>query len=209
MNTDLSNFTDEQFQEEMLRRSNAKQLADQKQKETYQELKAETVHKLCIEALQLHDDLKQFKALAFDSMQTLYAILQEYSARHADGKGNFRVDFKDFRISYKRQGKGTFDERADQAEKHIIDFVTAHFENDKDTQDLVMSLLERKKGDLDVNLIQKLYAMEDRFQNENWKKGIALLKESYSYCHSKDYMAFEKRDEAGEWKAINLQFSRI
>jgi len=83
------------------------------------------------------------------------------------------------------------------------------FENDVDTKDLVMSLLERKKGELDINLVQKLYAMEDRFQDENWKRGIELLKESYSFSHSKDYIGFEVKNDKGEWLPINLQFSNI
>jgi transposase InsO family protein len=67
----------------------------------------------------------------------------------------------------------------------------------------------RKKGELDINLVQKLYAMEDRFQDENWKRGIELLKESYSFSHSKDYIGFEVKNDKGEWLPINLQFSNI
>lgn len=180
-----------------------------KQRENYEELKNEVIEELCNAALDLNEQLKNFKTAAFGNMQTLYTMLQEYSSRHADGKGNFRVEYGDKRVSYKRQGKATFDERSHQAEKHIIDFVNTKFENDVDTKDLVMSLLERKKGELDVNLVQKLYQMENRFQDENWKRGIELLKESYSYSHSKDYISFEYRNENGEWLPINLQFSNV
>lgn len=180
-----------------------------KQRQAYQELKEETIVALCTDALLLNGQLTVFKQKAFSDMQALWEMLKEYSARHADGKGNFRIEFENYRVSYKRQGKPTFDERSHQAEKHIIDFVNSKFKDDKDTRDLVMSLLERKKGELDINLVQKLYAMEDRFQDENWKRGIELLKESYSYSHSKDYIGFEQRDEKGEWKPINLQFSNL
>ncbi|SIT25475.1 Protein of unknown function [Chryseobacterium ureilyticum] len=70
-----------------------------------------------------------------------------------------------------------------------------------------MSLLERKKGSLDILLVQKLYSMEDRFEDQNWKEGIRLLKESYSYNLSKDYVSFYKRDENNVWELINLNFS--
>ena len=72
-----------------------------------------------------------------------------------------------------------------------------------------MSLLERKKGELDIQLVQKLYAMENRFQDENWKRGIELLKESFQSSHSKDYINFEQRNASGEWQNINLQFSNL
>ncbi|MCV9934520.1 DUF3164 family protein [Flavobacterium sp. LS1R47] len=181
----------------------------QKQKLAYEDLKSETIINLCTKAIELNNSLKIFKTDAFDSMQTIWAMLQEYSSRHADGKGNFRIEFEGMRVSYKRQGKASFDERSHQAEKHIIDFVNSKFENDADVRDLIMSLLERKKGELDIQLIQKLYAMENRFLDKNWKRGIELLKESYSYSHSKDYIAFEQQDANGQWNAINLQFSNV
>ena len=181
----------------------------EQQKQAYEAIKNETIATLTDKAVEFSEGLQLFKKAAFESMQTLYIMLQEYSSRHADGKGNFRVEYDNKRIAYKRQGKATFDERSHQAEKHIIDFVNSKFENDQDTRDLVMSLLERKKGELDINLVQKLYAMEDRFDNENWKRGIELLKESYSYSHSKDYISFEQRDDKGEWHNINLQFSNV
>ncbi|WP_417366827.1 DUF3164 family protein [Flavobacterium beibuense] len=183
--------------------------AKEAQRIAYETLKTETVETLCLKAIELNGGLIAFKKLAFDSMQTVWELLKEYSARHNDGKGNFKIEHGDFRVSYKRQGRPTFDERSHQAEKHIIDFVNSKFEDDKDTRDLIMSLLERKAGELDINLIQKLYQMENRFNDENWKKGIELLKESYSYSHSKDYINFEQRDKNGEWQGISLQFSNL
>jgi len=208
-NVDLSQMSDAEFEAEMQRRKQAKEAQMEKAKNDYECLKNQVINELCQGAIGIHETLANFKAKAFSDMTTVYAMLQEYSSRHADGKGNFRIEHGNFRVSYKRQGKATFDERSHQAEKHIIDFVNTKFENDEDTKDLVMSLLERKKGELDINLVQKLYAMENRFQDENWKRGIELLKESYSYSHSKDYIGFEQRNEKGEWQIINLQFSNI
>lgn len=210
MNTvDLTQLPDEQFNAEMQRRQEEKQKQADEQRKAYEGLKIDTVNTLCDIAKDLHSQLADFKTTTFEAMQTMYAMLQDYSSRHADGKGSFKLEHGNYRVSYKRQGKATFDERADQAEKHIIDFVNGKFADDLDTKDLIMSLLERKKGDLDVNLIQKLYAMENRFNDENWKKGIALLKESYQYNHSKDYVRFEERNDKGEWININLQFSNV
>lgn len=195
-----------------IRLSNLKKAQNEqkeKARKDYEELKASTVLKLCTNALFIREKIAFFKTQAFEEMQTIYKLLQEYSARHSDGKGSFKIESGDFRVSYKRQGKASFDERSHQAEKHIIDFVNTKFVNDKDTRDLVMLLLERKNDELDINLIQKLYAMENRFSDENWLRGIELLKESYSYNHSKDYIRFEQRTESGAWEPINLQFSNV
>lgn len=206
---DLTKLDDAALAAEFKRRELEKQKQADNQKNAYEALKIDTVVTLCTIAKSFSKDLQDFKNTSFEAMQTMYAMLQEYSSRHADGKGNFRLEVGDFRVSYRRQGRATFNEKALQAEKHIIDFVNKRFENDPDTKDLIMSLLERKKGELDINLIQKLYAMENRFDDENWRKGIALLKESYQYSHSKDYILFEERNENGDWQTINLQFSNL
>ena len=206
---DLSQLTPEQLQAELDRRNADANAKKEAQRKDYEDIKATTVLSLCTDAMLMNEKLKHFKEKAFSDMQTIYEMLKEYSSRHADGKGNFRLEQGNYRVSYKRQGKPTFDERSHQAERHIINFVNSKFENDVDTKDLVMSLLERKKGELDINLVQKLYAMEDRFQDVNWKRGIELLKESYSYSHSKDYIGFEVKNSRGEWQTINLQFSNI
>ena len=206
---DLSQLSPEELQAELDRRNADIIAGKQRQRKAYEDLKEQTIISLCTSALTINETLKAFKLKVFEDMQTIYEMLKEYSSRHADGKGNFRIEHGNYRVSYKRQGKPTFDERSHQAEKHIIDFVNSKFENDVDTKDLVMSLLERKKGELDINLVQKLYAMEDRFQDENWKRGIELLKESYSFSHSKDYIGFEVKNDKGEWLPINLQFSNI
>ena len=206
---DLSQLSPQQLQAELDKRNAETIEKKENQRIAYESIKASTIMSLTTDAMLLHEKIKHFKNKAFSDMQTIWEMLKEYSSRHADGKGNFRLEHDKFRITYKRQGKASFDERSHQAEKHIIDFINSKFEQDIDKKDLVMSLLERKKGELDINLVQKLYAMENRFQDQNWKRGIELLKESYSFSHSKDYVGFEIRNENGEWQTINLQFSNI
>lgn len=194
---------------ELEKREAKEREAKEQSKVAYESMKEDVVMSLVAIAQETHDRVKEFKQHSFDSMNALYALLLEYSERYADGKGNFTVEFGDCKVEYRRQGIASFDEKADQAERHIVDFVTKRFENDEDTKDLIMSLLERKNGQLDVLLIQKLYTMEKRFDDLNWKKGIELLKESYQYNHSKDYVRFFKRSTQGEWKSINLNFSSL
>ncbi|MGG5507926.1 MULTISPECIES: DUF3164 family protein [unclassified Myroides] len=205
----VTEMTTEELTKELEKRNEQQRIEREKHRNAYEGLKKESIINLCGIAKHISSDLKDFKKQAFETMQTVYVLLQEYSERHSDSKGNFRIQDGDLRITYRKQGKGFFDERADQAEKHIIDFVNTRFESDADTKDLIFSLLERKKDELDINLIQKLYALEDRFDDNNWTKGIALLKESYSYNHSKDYILFEERDKNGAWKNISLNFAAI
>lgn len=203
----FAELTDEEATAVMKHREQMKRVRREELRKTYEKLKEETIDEFAPIAEDLGLQLLRFKDKAFSQLGALYELLQEYSNRHKDGKGNFQIENGNFRIMFKKQGKGTFDERSHQAEKHIIDFVNSKFKEDQDTRDLIMSLLERKKGDLDIQLVQKLYSMEDRFDDENWKEGIRLLKESYSYNHSKDYISFFKKGRNNQWEGINLNFS--
>ncbi|WP_267402784.1 MULTISPECIES: DUF3164 family protein [unclassified Chryseobacterium] len=197
--------------EELEAELNARKQNEAKQREAkrsqYESLKKSVINDLVPVAEKLSDEIQDFKTKAFSELGSLFDLLKDYSKRHQDGKGNFKIEDENYRIQFKRQGKGTFDERSHQAERHIIDFLTSKYEGDRDTKDLIMSLLERKNGALDILLVQKLYSMEDRFDDENWKEGIKLLKESYKFSLSKDYVSFFKKDENNEWSGINLNFS--
>lgn len=203
----VSELTEKEFKLVTEHKREKERIDRERKRKVYEELRNGTIEELSPLAEELSLAIERFKSKAFTQMTALYELLQDYSSRHADGKGNYKVESKDFRIIFKRQVKGTFDERSHQAEKHIIDFVNSKFENDADTKDLIMSLLERKKGDLDIQLVQKLYKMEERFNDENWREGIRLLKESYTCDQSKDYINFYKRDRNNKWQLINLNFS--
>ncbi|UDQ55020.1 DUF3164 family protein [Chryseobacterium indologenes] len=203
----LKVLTTEELEAELNQRRQQEATEREQKREQYESLKSNVINELAPYADQLSANLMAFKKKAFDDLGSLFDLLKDYSKRHQDGKGNFKIEDENFKIQFKRQGKGSFDERSHQAEKHIIDFLSSKYKGDQDTKDLIMSLLERKNGALDILLVQKLYSMEDRFDDDNWREGIKLLKESYSFSLSKDYVSFFKKNDKNEWEGINLNFS--
>lgn len=203
----LKVLTTEELEAELNQRRQQEATEREQKREQYESLKSNVINELAPYADQLSANLMAFKKKAFDELGTLFDLLKDYSKRHQDGKGNFKIEDENFKIQFKRQGKGSFDERSHQAEKHIVDFLSSKYKGDLDTKDLIMSLLERKNGALDILLVQKLYSMEDRFDDDNWREGIKLLKESYSFSLSKDYVSFFKKNDKNEWEGINLNFS--
>jgi hypothetical protein len=176
----------------------------------YEALRNETIDKLVTRAVVLSNMLKDFKTGVFDDLSTLYDLLKEYSSRHADGKGNFTIESQDgdYKIEFSRQTLGSFDERADQAAFHIIDFVNSRWSGDVETKELITGILERSKGKFDIKQIQKLYAMEAKFNDPNWLEGIRLFKEAWRPSETKDYTRFWVKYK-GEYQAVNLNFSSI
>jgi len=202
----LDQLTTEQLELLLNERKKHEQEQREAERKGYETLKEDTILKLTAQANTLSEMLKDFKNKAFEEANTLYGLLQNYSKRHADGKGSFTVKSADGSIvmSLKRQELGTFDERSVQAEKHIKDFIMNKFNGDQDAKDMIMGILERKKGYLDIKQIQRLYAMENRFDDPNWKEGIKLLKESWTPSQSKDYLSFTVNG-----KPILLDFASI
>ncbi|QYS89087.1 DUF3164 family protein [Flavobacterium davisii] len=202
MENKVENKSLKELQEDFLRAKRQKQT-------DYESLRATVVTSLSEKATKLNKEMVEFHILAFKELGTLFELLKEYSERHAQGVGNFTAQEGNYRIKYSRQGQASFDERAAIAEEFIKEFVSNRFKEDTDTHDLIISLLEKKNNDFDINLVQKLYKMEDRFDDKNWRKGIALLKESYNYSLKRDYILFQYRDPSGSWKTLNLNFSNI
>ena len=180
----------------------------EKQK-AYESMKADAITSLITVAKDINQELTEFKRHSFETMDALHELLKEYSGRHADGKGNFKIEFGAFKVEYNKQGKGSYDERATEAEKYIFDFIESRYSGDEGTKEFILSLLERKKGELDPDNIQKLYKYESKFADPNFSKACELFRESYQYNHSKDYIRFYEKDEHGKWQNILLQFSAI
>ena len=178
-------------------------------REAYEEMKMDAIVSLITMAKDINKELTEFKKHSFDTMDALYELLKEYSGRHAEGKGNFKIEFDNLKVEYNKQGKGSYDERATEAEKYIFDFIESRYSGDEGTKEFILSLLERKKGELDPDNIQKLYKYEGKFNDPNFSKACELFRESYQYNHSKDYIRFYEKDEHGKWQNILLQFSAV
>lgn len=207
---EVTELTDDQLEAILQQRRAEKAKEAQLKRQAYENIKESTILSLCAQAEQVSRQLADFKVHAFEDMTALYNLLQEYSKRHKDGKGNFEIENADctYRIEFNRQERGYFDERSNQAEKHIIEFVNRQFAGDPTTHKLITSLLERKKGALDIKLVQKLYAMETEYTDENWTEGIKLLKESWKPAETKDYIRFFKKVN-GVYQIIKLAFSAL
>lgn len=203
----LTQYTEEELERLLTEKREASRLLKEKQRNDYETLKNETVTELCQEAMECSEALKTFKTKSFESMQAFYVLMQEYGKHRTGGKGTFKIEHNGFRIEYARQETGTFDERSLLAEQHIIDFINSSFDGNEKTRKLIMLALERKKGNLDTKQVQKLHSMEDDFDNESWREGLRLFKESFFRTHTKDYIRFYMRNENNKWEQINLQYS--
>lgn len=191
-------------------------LLNKAKQESYEALKEQNIQELFNAAMKVENLLACFKAESFEKLNCMDEMLKEYAkAEKKPRKGkkepvSYQLLSADqtIRIQFSQQQLGTFDERSKMAESLIIEFVRKRFAEDEESQELILSLLERKNGQFDPRLVQKLYKMENTFADENWKQGLKLLRESYQLTDSKDYITFYHRTSVeNKWKLVNLNFS--
>ena len=199
---------------EALAASKRPEVNDQKLKarHAYETLRDEAISNMVSYAKNLHDQLAGFKNSSFEMIETLYKMLQEHSDRHASGKGNVTLDTADgkYRVMFRRSDNTRFDERATQAEAHILDFIAERWGNRDDADaKFIKRMLERKNGKLDKNRVLDMISMRDNYKEEHWQKGIELLQESIVPDTTKFYAEYYYRSEDGEWLPVVLTFSRL
>ncbi len=166
-----------------------------------------TVTEISEEAKEILGGLQSFKNYVFDKLDTLKRIIKESERDTTQASYTFKNKEGNFKIEYATQGVGEYDARSTEAVALISEFVLEKYADDEVTKELVMSLLEKKNGNLDPKLVQKLYAMEDRFENEKWKRGLALLRESYKVNSTKSYVRFFEKVAGNAWQGIKLDFA--
>jgi len=210
---DITQLSPEQKAELMAQLNQEQELAEMEartKRELYEQQRETTIQSLMGQALEINDIMQGFKNEAFAELRFLSEFISETTTKE-DWKGNFTIKSRDgkFKIEYSRQVLGDFDERSNEAVNLISEFVSERYQQDAPTRKLVVSLLERKNGQLDIKMVQKLYAMENEFSDEKWLKGLQLLKDSWQSGDSKEYVRFWQKDSANGWKAIKLDFASL
>ncbi|WP_149913516.1 DUF3164 family protein [Sphingobacterium cavernae] len=183
-----------------------------KARQNYEALRDDSVSEIVSKAKDVHGIMSAFKKESFEGIETLYKMLQEHSDRHAQGKGNVTLDTSDgkSRVVFRRSDNTRFDERATQAEAHILEFIANRWGNKDDADSkFIKRMLERKNGKLDKNRVLDMISMKDNYDDIHWRKGIELLQESIVPDNTKFYAEYYYRSEDDEWIQIPLNFSKL
>jgi hypothetical protein len=184
------------------------------QREQYEQNRDALITELCDFATHINSQMCDLKYEAMRRLAEFRQDMLEYgSLRFGEkNKGSFEIKNDNFKISFSSNVVKTFDERAELAEAKIKEFLRSFVKKrDMETFKLVNALLERneKSGDFDMGLINRLYKLEDNYDDLNWKEGIRLFKEAYNPSGTAYYIRFFQKDEIGNWNAILLDFAKV
>lgn len=215
MSTALENLSTDELEQLLQKRKKAETEKLKKARKAYEDKREAIINELSQEAQELQDKLIAFKKKAFETLLDFREQMLDYGdVRNGENnKGNFEIKNDQLKILFSKQVRKQFDERASLAEEHISRFLNTFVKKkDRVSFDLVTSLLKRNEetGKFDINLINRLYKLEDRFDNPDWKKGIQLFKEAYNEFGTASYIRFFKKNEKlNGFDPVVLEFSRL
>jgi len=204
---------------EELERLLAKRKQEQKEqarlaRETYEAHRDTLVVDMIIKANKLHHEMVAFKNEAVAKLEEFRKVAQEYGEIRSNSKGGFSLRSSDqqLMVSYDRNTKSEYDERADLAEQLLREFLADKVKKrDKKAYQTIMALITRnsKTGQFNPVSINSLLSVEDNYDDERWVKAMKLFKESYNNIFISMSVSFYKKDGQDKDQLIPLTFASL
>jgi hypothetical protein len=188
----------------------------QAKRDAYEGLRAEFMHRVEEFLVNVTADVKGFKQWLEKESEGFISVMRDYGQLKNADQRNYTITDGDFRLQVASNNVKGFDERADMAAERLVAYLKNYMQKSEKGQEdpmyqLAMTLLERnQRGDLDYKSISKLYELEDRFGDQEYKDIMTLFKESNVVQKTAvNYYFFRRHKETGVWMRIEPSFCRL
>ena len=201
---------------ELLRQLNEEKKAeDIRRKDAYEGIRIKFLSDVKSRLMRHVQDCKDFKEWLRGEAESFMEVLNEYGKLKREEQLGFTVADEEFKVQMKGSRIKKFDERADIAEKRLVDFLNEWIKmTDGDGKNpmykLAMSMIQRNEmGDLDYKSISRLYDLEEDFNNPEYSEIMSLFRESNTVEGSVIQFYFAQKDKYNNWNRIEPSFNRI
>lgn len=188
----------------------------QAKRDAYEGLRAEFMHRVEEFLVNVTADVKGFKQWLEKESEGFISVMRDYGQLKNADQRNYTITDGDFRLQVASNSVKGFDERADMAAERLVAYLKNYMQKSEKGQEdpmyqLAMTLLKRnQRGDLDYKSISKLYELEDRFGDQEYKDIMTLFKESNVVQKTAvNYYFFRRHKETGVWMRIEPSFCRL
>lgn len=188
----------------------------QAKRDAYEGLRAEFMHRVEEFLVNVTADVKGFKQWLEKETEGFISVMRDYGQLKNADQRNYTITDGDFRLQVASNSVKGFDERADMAAERLVTYLKNYMQKSEKGQEdpmyqLAMTLLERnQRGDLDYKSISKLYELEDKFGDQEYKDIMMLFKESNVVQKTAvNYYFFRRHKETGVWMRIEPSFCRL
>jgi len=213
---DLSKLTPEQKSELLQALSAEKKSDESRRRDAYEGLRMDFVHRIKNALYKYLEDGLMFKKWLRDEADTWFEVMKDYGKlKNGDDQLGFSLTDGSFKIKVKGNKVKKFDERADIAERRLIEFLTAWVQkSEKGVSDpmykLGMLMIQRnEEGELDYKSISNLYALEADFNDTEYSEIMQLFKESNVVEGTAINFYFEEKNQYQVWRKIEPSFNRM
>ena len=118
---------------------------------------------------------------------------------------------KSIKIEGKLTSKITFDDLTINACKQKLDeFIKTSIETKSEImKNMIIDAFTTVRGKTDTKKVMSLLKYKDKEKNALFQEAMSLLEKSIERMNSKRYWTIYERNEEGEYKSINLNFSSV
>ncbi len=212
---DLSKLSQEE-KDELLRKLSAEKVAAETiKKEAYEKLRSDFVLRVKERFMSYVAAGKDFKEWLRGESEAWFEIMREYGQLRTSEQLGFSVSDENFKMQVKGSKVKGFDERADIAEKRLVDFLKEWVKNsEKGEKDpmykLAMMMIQRNDaGDLDYKSISRLYELESDFNSAEYSDIMRLFNESNVVEATAIHFYFETKGKYNIWTKCEPSFNRM
>ena len=188
----------------------------QAKRDAYEGLRAEFMRRVEEFLVDVTANVKGFKQWLEKESEGFISVMRDYGQLKNADQRNYTITDGDFRLQVASNSVKGFDERADMAAERLVAYLKNYMQKSEKGQEdpmyqLAMTLLERnQRGDLDYKSISKLYELEDKFGDQEYKDIMMLFKESNVVQKTAvNYYFFRRHKETGVWMRIEPSFCRL
>jgi len=211
---DINKLSEAELQEALRKKQAERQEQQRLARESYEAERDILVKNMVKEAKDLHMKMIGFKAQTITRLENFRDTARKYGDIRSNSKGGFALRNTDqsMKVSYDRNTKSEYDERASLAEDLLREFLVDKVKKrDQKAYRMVTSLLTRNKttGEFNPVSINSLLAIEDNYSDERWKKSMKLFRESYNNILISMSVSFFVKDDQDKDQAIPLTFASL
>lgn len=212
---DIDKLSEKEREELLSRLSAEKKLKEAAKRKNYQKMRNRFIASTEKRVRKYVKEGMALKKWLHDEADTFYNAMKGYGELKRDEQLGFTVGNDNFRIQAKGNRVKRFDERADIAEKRLIDYLNRWIQSKGEGErnpvyKLAMSLLQRNEaGDLDYKSVSRLYELEQDFNDTEYTSIMQLFRESNIVEGTVVRFYFEEKDEMNRWKRIEPSFNQM
>lgn len=214
-NLDLTGLS-QQEKVELLNRLQADlKREDNERREAFEQMRDDFLKRVKTRFMDYAAQGKDFKNWLRGESESYFDLLREYGKLRSEDQLSFTVTGEDFKFIVKGNKVKGFDDRADIAEKRLVEFLRNWVKSsDKGESDpmykLAMTMIQRNgNGDLDYKSISALYSLEDSFNDPEYSEIMNLFKESNRVENTVINFYFEEKNKYNLWQKVEPSFNRI